>query len=216
MVIQFGFVTIFVSAYPLAPLLALANNYLEVRCLYFGFCLFNMLEFLLVFVRVSCALTKTIPWIAAVLRGIFSIYRVCLQIRIDGLKLLDSRRPRPMGAQDIGSWYSILDIMSSAAVIVNCGIICFTGTHACFLLYPPPHPPPMMCVTNHVWFFAGLIGHSSDEEPAWVASFNSFFQQNLSGRRFLFHVYCRRIFCPLYIGQSNLAVYWHGARHLYW
>ena len=33
MVVQFGFITIFVCAFPLAPLLALINNILEIRFL---------------------------------------------------------------------------------------------------------------------------------------------------------------------------------------
>ena len=31
MVLQFGFVTIFVAAFPLAPLFALLNNWIEIR-----------------------------------------------------------------------------------------------------------------------------------------------------------------------------------------
>ncbi|VDN53075.1 unnamed protein product [Dracunculus medinensis] len=70
MVIQFGFVTLFVSAFPLAPLFALLNNILE--------------------------------------------------IRIDAYKYtMTTRRPVPERAKDIGVWFSILDGISRAAVLIN-------------------------------------------------------------------------------------------------
>ena len=69
-VIQFGFVTIFAAAFPLAPFFALFNNYFEVR--------------------------------------------------IDGSKFcILTRRPLASKSQDIGPWYSILDIISKIAVITN-------------------------------------------------------------------------------------------------
>lgn len=70
LVIQFGFVTLFVSAFPLAPLFALLNNILE--------------------------------------------------IRIDAYKYtMTTRRPVPERAKDIGVWFSILDGISRAAVLIN-------------------------------------------------------------------------------------------------
>ena len=78
MVQQFGFASLFVTCFPLAPSLAVANNYLE--------------------------------------------------IRIDGVKLCQgTRRPEPKGAEDIGTWYIIMDVMSTVAVITNSMIICFTS-----------------------------------------------------------------------------------------
>lgn len=38
-----------------------------------------------------------------------------------------SRRPEPRGAEDIGTWYTILTIMSSLAVVSNSAIIAFTS-----------------------------------------------------------------------------------------
>lgn len=76
LIIQYGYVTLFVVAFPLAPLLALINNILETR--------------------------------------------------IDSSKLLLlTRRPEPRGAFDIGTWSSIMNIVSFIAVIVNLGIVCF-------------------------------------------------------------------------------------------
>jgi len=78
MIIQFGYASLFVTAFPLAPLLALANNYVE--------------------------------------------------IRVDAYKLLvESKRAEPKGAEDIGTWYTILEIMATAAVITNSLIVVFTA-----------------------------------------------------------------------------------------
>ncbi|CAM9104726.1 unnamed protein product [Ectocarpus sp. 13 AM-2016] len=78
MIIQFGYATLFVAAYPLSCLMALVNNYIE--------------------------------------------------IRIDAWKLCQvSRRPEPRGAEDIGTWHTILTIMSSMAVVSNSAIVAFTS-----------------------------------------------------------------------------------------
>jgi anoctamin-10/anoctamin-7 len=78
MIVQFGYASLFVAAFPLAPLMAFVNNYIE--------------------------------------------------LRVDGWKLCQqNRRPMPRGAQDIGRWYAILECMSTAAVICNCLLVCFTS-----------------------------------------------------------------------------------------
>ena len=72
-VIQFGFVTIFVASFPLAPLFALLNNIVE--------------------------------------------------IRLDAYKyVVTQRRPVAERAQDIGAWYSILDVVAKMAVITNVSV----------------------------------------------------------------------------------------------
>eukprot|EP00968_Pinguiococcus_pyrenoidosus_P009512 scaffold736_cov254-Pinguiococcus_pyrenoidosus.AAC.36 len=78
LIIQYGYATLFVAAFPLAPVMSFVNNWIE--------------------------------------------------IRVDGFKLCYlSRRPEPRAAQDIGTWQMILDVLGTVAVIVNVGIICFTG-----------------------------------------------------------------------------------------
>jgi anoctamin-10/anoctamin-7 len=90
MILQFGYATMFVTAYPLAPLLAVLNNYIE--------------------------------------------------IRVDAFKLLTgTRRPEPKGAEDIGTWQYILEIMSTASVISNSLLICFTGSKLTELCNPDEH-----------------------------------------------------------------------------
>lgn len=75
---QFGYSTMFSTAFPLSCLMALVNNYVEVR--------------------------------------------------VDAWKLLQLyRRPMPRNAEDMGTWYSILDIISIASIFVNSGVIAFTS-----------------------------------------------------------------------------------------
>ncbi len=78
MVIQFGYATLFVAAYPLSCLMAFINNYIE--------------------------------------------------LRVDAWRLLMiCKRPEPRGSEDIGTWYTILEIMSIIAVITNSALIAFTS-----------------------------------------------------------------------------------------
>jgi len=73
-----GFAVLFVGAFPLAPLMALVNSYVE--------------------------------------------------IRVDGWRIAQtSRRPWPAGAEDIGTWNDIIELMSYLAVIINGLIITYTG-----------------------------------------------------------------------------------------
>mmetsp|Transcript_32767 Transcript_32767/g.47312 ORF Transcript_32767/g.47312 Transcript_32767/m.47312 type:complete len:789 (-) Transcript_32767:186-2552(-) len=75
--IQFGFITLFVAACPLAPALAYIST-----------------------------------WI---------------QLKTDAWKLLYmTKRVIPTGAQDIGTWETILQITAVISVITNAGILCFT------------------------------------------------------------------------------------------
>ncbi|KDO33293.1 hypothetical protein SPRG_02102 [Saprolegnia parasitica CBS 223.65] len=78
MIIQFGYITLFVISFPLAPFLALLNNYFE--------------------------------------------------IRIDAFKLAkESRRPDPKGAEDIGTWMTILEILGVISVMTNVAAAIFTS-----------------------------------------------------------------------------------------
>eukprot|EP00808_Paulinella_micropora_P001738 g31328.t1 len=76
--LQFGYLTLFVVAFPIAPLLAIVNNFVENR--------------------------------------------------VDSQALLVlTRRPLPRGAQNIGTWQSVLDIVSTIAIVTNIAIIIFTS-----------------------------------------------------------------------------------------
>jgi len=77
MVIQYGYITLFAAAFPLAPLMAVINNMIE--------------------------------------------------IRTDAFKLLSSTvRPDYKGAEGIGNWYGVLEILGIISVITNCLLIGFS------------------------------------------------------------------------------------------
>ena len=76
LIIQLGYVILFVVAFPGAPFLAFVSN-----------------------------------WIS---------------IRVDAEKFLFlTRRPNPQGAQDIGTWESIIKAMTCAAIVTNAALVCF-------------------------------------------------------------------------------------------
>lgn len=78
MALQFGYSTMFVAAFPLSTVMALVNNYVE--------------------------------------------------IRVDAWKLCQLlRRPIPRGAEDIGTWQSVFEIVASIAVFTNAAIVAFTA-----------------------------------------------------------------------------------------
>lgn len=80
-VLQFGFITIFVAAFPLAPLFALLNNWVE--------------------------------------------------IRLDAQKFVcETRRAVAERAENIGIWFTIMDMLAQLAVISN--VICVKRTFIVF------------------------------------------------------------------------------------
>jgi hypothetical protein len=100
MVIQFGFTTLFVAAFPLAPLFAFLNNVIE--------------------------------------------------IKLDAYKFVtQNRRPWAEKAEDIGSWFSILEGIAIIAVITNALIIANTSTVLLKLYYK--------------WFYTGSYSGDNEE-----------------------------------------------------
>lgn len=55
------------------------------------------------------------------------------------------RRPEPRSVEDIGTWYTILEIVSFSAVVVNSGLVAFTGSNT--VNYP---------WYSRVWIFFGM------------------------------------------------------------
>jgi len=116
--VQFGYVCLFVVAFPATPMLALLNNIVEYR--------------------------------------------------VDAVKLGELvRRPIPRSAGDIGTWYSVLNVVSWLALVTNLFLIMFCssltkGKSAAFVLLA-------FIVSEHVLFFAKLlIGFIYKGEPAGV------------------------------------------------
>lgn len=53
-----------------------------------------------------------------------------VEIRVDAWKLCQlSRRPEPRSAEDIGTWFSILELTSLFATFINSALVAFTGTN---------------------------------------------------------------------------------------
>jgi anoctamin-10/anoctamin-7 len=78
MILQYGYASLFVCAFPLCPFLALINNFIE--------------------------------------------------IRVDAFKIItEMKRPVPLGAEDIGTWFTILEIMATCGVVSNSLLVCFTS-----------------------------------------------------------------------------------------
>eukprot|EP00981_Chlorochromonas_danica_P001972 scaffold409_cov167-Ochromonas_danica.AAC.4 len=87
MVVQFGYTTMFVAAFPLATVLSLVNNYVE--------------------------------------------------IRVDAWKLCHlCRRPEPRSMEDIGTWYTILELISISSIFVNSGLVAFTSNNCVNYTWP--------------------------------------------------------------------------------
>lgn len=83
--------------------------------------------------------------VAYPLATILSFVNDYVLLRVDAWKLCQlCRRPEPRSCEDIGTWYSIFEIISIAAVFVNSGLIAFTGTFAINQNW-----------TGRVWIFLG-------------------------------------------------------------
>ncbi|VDK58017.1 unnamed protein product [Anisakis simplex] len=126
MVIQFGFVSLFVSAFPLAPLFALVNNIFE--------------------------------------------------IRTDAQKyLVDTQRPNPQHAKDIGIWLTILNTISQVAVLSNASIIAFTSDFIPKLVY--------RTVYNHENLY-GYVNNSLSYYDATAIESSTHFVTNITVCRY--------------------------------
>lgn len=116
MIIQFGYVTLFVVGFPLAPALALLNNYFE--------------------------------------------------IRIDAHKLVNAtRRPDPRGAQDIGTWGTIIEIMSTISVVTNVALVCFTSKRTTESLSEVSRLWLFVTVEHGLIFLKYMLQVLVDDEP---------------------------------------------------
>jgi hypothetical protein len=68
------------------------------------------------------------------------------ELRVDAWRLCQQcRRPEPRSVEDIGTWLTMLEIVSFAAVVCNSGLVAFTGTNT--INYP---------WYNRVWIFFGM------------------------------------------------------------
>jgi hypothetical protein len=118
MVIQFGYTTMFVAAFPLATVLSLVNNYVE--------------------------------------------------IRVDAWKLCQiMRRVEPRSAEDIGTWQSILEVISVAAIFVNSGLIAFTATNMTNATWPL-RVWTFILMSGGIFSLRLLVAFLIPDTPEWV------------------------------------------------
>jgi len=69
-----------------------------------------------------------------------------VEMRVDSWKLCRiMRRPDPKNAEDIGSWYPVLEIIAAAAVFTNAALVAFTGD---FVIY--------YSWTQRTWVFVAI------------------------------------------------------------
>lgn len=75
-----------------------------------------------------------------------SLVSVFIEIRLAAWKLAYVyRRPLPRGAADIGTWYHILEVVTTVAVLTNAGMVAFTGSYT--QIYAP---------AVRTWIFVGM------------------------------------------------------------
>jgi len=127
-VIQYGYLTIFAATFPLAPLLAVLNNMIE--------------------------------------------------IRTDAFKLLTSfTRPQYKGAQNIGTWFQILEVLGVIAVLTNCALIGLGFEVILDLVYTNPdafwqgafRALGIVVFMEHVIFFLKyIISFLVPDYPGWI------------------------------------------------
>eukprot|EP00658_Telonema_sp_P-2_P029779 TRINITY_DN22593_c0_g1_i4.p1 TRINITY_DN22593_c0_g1~~TRINITY_DN22593_c0_g1_i4.p1 ORF type:complete len:387 (-),score=140.91 TRINITY_DN22593_c0_g1_i4:305-1465(-) len=67
--------------------------------------------------------------VAFPLCALMALMNNVIEIRSDAYKLLNAhQRPEPRTAEDIGSWYTIMDIMTYVSIATNCGIVFFVSS----------------------------------------------------------------------------------------
>lgn len=108
MIITHGYCSLFVVAFPLAPLLAFINNLVEVH--------------------------------------------------VDQVNaLVGSKRMEPRGAQDIGTWYRILDVMGKVAVVTNLTLAVFVMPSGAFEVQDPVWQWVLFVCLEHAVFGLKMI-----------------------------------------------------------
>lgn len=87
-----------------------------------------------------------------------------VEMRIFAWKLCHVyRRPVPRCAQDIGTWYHVLELMSAAAVLTNAGIVAFTGARLASLA--------VLVLSHHCVVQVGSRGNTTQRRAcgcSWV------------------------------------------------
>ena len=76
------------------------------------------------------------------LAPIFALINAVAEIRVDAINMVSyHRRPLVGRAEDIGAWYSVLEAVTIAAVLMNAFVLAFTSEFIPRLLYRLKYAP---------------------------------------------------------------------------
>ena len=76
------------------------------------------------------------------LAPIFALINAVAEIRVDAINMVSYHRRPPVGrAEDIGAWYSVLEAVTIAAVLMNGFVLAFTSEFIPRLLYRLKYAP---------------------------------------------------------------------------
>nr|CAD7578662.1 unnamed protein product [Timema californicum] len=156
--IMYGFVTLFVAAFPLAPLFALLNNIGEIRLDAYKMVTqsrrplaervqdigawYGILQGVTYAAVVSNYGFVTLFVAAFPLAPLFALLNNIGEIRLDAYKMVtQSRRPLAERVQDIGAWYGILQGVTYAAVVSNAFVIAYTSDFIPRMVYKFVYSP---------------------------------------------------------------------------
>ena len=66
----------------------------------------------------------------------FALINAVLEIRVDAINFVSyHRRPQVVRVEDIGAWYSVLEAVTKAAVLMNAFVLAFTSDFIPKLIY---------------------------------------------------------------------------------
>lgn len=99
---------------------------------------------------------------------ILAVTHNIMEIRVDAYKFCKLfQRPDPEGAEDIGNWELMMDMLGWAGVVMNCAIICFTSS--ALSNYTLVEKVIFFLVFEHALLLLKYLIHAFiDEEPGWL------------------------------------------------
>jgi len=77
------------------------------------------------------------------------------------------RRAEPRSAEDIGTWYSILEVVSICAIFINSGLVAFTATNMKNYTWPA-RVWTFILMSAGIFALRGFVAFLIPDEPEWV------------------------------------------------
>ena len=132
MILQLGFVSFFAVAFPLCPLMALVNNIVEIRSDAFKLLKAHQRPEPRTVTQYSVLLIAGIIMTTLVRSGCCRVIYILYPVIYTILVVPRARYVRShsvfIQAEDIGSWYTIMDIMTYISVGTNCALVFFVSS----------------------------------------------------------------------------------------